>query len=143
VTWRRAPVPAAAENEELQRVLADPGGELALGVRGDGFGAWRGSTGGESWRAAGRFGSFAGSGLPMVAGLATGPAGDAYAVVGDGSRYRLWSSTDGTSWTERRLPAAVPVGDQRTVAVAGTGGLLLLAAEDGASSRLWVTGQAA
>jgi hypothetical protein len=144
LTWRRAPVPAdPVENEELQRVLVDPGGELALGVRGDGFGAWRGSTSGEGWRAVGRFGSFAGGGLPMVAGLATGPAGDDYAVVGDGYRYRLWSSTDGTSWTERRLPAAVPVGDQRTVTVAGAGGRLLLAAEDGVSSRLWVTGQAA
>ncbi len=140
LTWRRAPVPAAAENEELQRVLADQGGELALGVRGDGFGAWRGSATGDGWRAAGRFGSFEGSGLPAVTGLASGPAGDAYAVVGDGSRYRLWSSTDGASWTERALPATVPVGDQRTVVVAGAGGRLLLAAEDGVSSRLWVAG---
>jgi hypothetical protein len=140
LAWRRAPVPVAAENEELQRVLAVPGGELAVGVRGDGFGAWRGSATGDGWRAAGRFGSFAGSGLPAVTGLVTGPGGDAYAVVGDGSRYRLWSGTDGTSWTERALPAAVPVGEQRTVVVAGAGGRLLLAAEDGTSSRLWLAG---
>ena len=139
LTWQRAPVPAAAENEELQRVLAGPGGELAVGVRGDGFGAWRGSATGDGWRAAGRFGSFAGGGPPAVTGLATGPAGDVYAVVGDGSRYRLWSSADGASWTERELPAAVPVGAQRTVVVAGAGGRLLLAADDGVSSRLWVT----
>lgn len=140
LTWRRSPVPAAAENEEPERLLADRGGELAVGVRGDGFGAWRGSATGEGWRVAGRFGSFAGTGLPMVTGLAAGPAGDAYAVVGDGDRYRLWSSTDGTSWTQREPPAVVPVGDQRTVVVAGGGGRLLIAAEDGVSSRLWVAG---
>ena len=137
LAWRLAPVPATAENEEPQRLLAGRGGELAVGVRGDGFGAWRGSATGDGWRAVGRFGSFAGTGLPMVTGLATGPAGDSYAVVGDGDRYRLWSSTDGTSWTQRQLPTAVPVGDQRTVVVAGAGGRLLISAEDGVSSRLW------
>jgi hypothetical protein len=144
LSWRRVPVPAADEDEELQRVLADRGGELAVGVRGGGFGAWRGGTGGatgDGWHAVGRFGGFAGTGLPLVTSLATGPSGDAYAVAGDGARYRLWSSPDGgATWTERELPVAVPVGEQRRVVLAGSGGRLLLAAEDGSASRLYVSG---
>jgi hypothetical protein len=140
LAWRRVPVPAADEDEELQRVLADGGGELAVGVTGTGFGAWRGTASGDGWHAVGRFGSFAGSGLPAIAALATGPSGDAYAIVGDGARYRLWSSPDGATWTERGLPVAVPVGEQRRVVLAGGGGRLLLAAEDGTASRLYVSG---
>jgi hypothetical protein len=138
--WQRAPVPAGGEDEEPQRVLADPRGLLAVGVRGGGFGAWHGpaADGSGAWRATGRFGTFTGTGLPMVTGLAAGPSGDDYALAGDGARYRLWSSPDGTAWTERQLPAAVPDDSVRRAALAGAGGRLLLAVEDGTTSRLWV-----
>lgn len=138
--WQRVPVPADGEDEEPQRVLADPRGVLAVGVRGGGFGAWRGPAvdGSGAWRATGRFGAFAGTGLPMVSSLATGPSGDDYALVGDGARYRLWSSPDGTGWTERQLPVPVPADAERRAVLAGAGGRLLLAVEDGASARLWV-----
>jgi len=141
--WQRVPVPADGEDEEPQRVLADPRGVLAVGVRGGGFGAWRGPAanasvdGSGAWRATGRFGGFAGTGLPAVSGLAAGPSGDDYALVGDGARYRLWSSPDGTAWTERQLPVAVPADGVRHAVLAGAGGRLLLGVEDGATSRLW------
>jgi hypothetical protein len=138
--WRRVPVPAGGEDEEPQRVLADPRGVLAVGVRGGGFGAWRGpaAEGGGAWRATGRFGTFAGTGLPTVSGLVAGPSGYDFALVGDGTRYRLWSSPDGAAWTQRQLPVAVPEDGVRRAVLAGAAGRLLLAVEDGATSRLWL-----
>ena len=138
--WQRVPVPAGGEDEEPQLVLADQRGVLAVGVRGGGFGSWRGpaADGSGAWRPSGRFGDFAGTGLPAVSGLAAGPSGDDYALVGDGARYRLWSSPDGTAWTQRQLPVPVPVGGERWAVLAGAGGRLLLAVEDGATSRLWL-----
>jgi hypothetical protein len=138
--WQRVPVPAGGEDEEPQRVLADPRGVLAVGVRGGGFGAWLGpaADGSGAWRPTGRFGSFAGTGLPLVSGLAAGPSGDHYALVGDGTGYRLWSSPDATAWTERQLPVSVPADGVRRAVLAGDGGRLVLAVEDGATSRLWV-----
>jgi hypothetical protein len=86
----------------------------------------------------GRFGRFAGTGTaPLVTGLAVGAAQRAYALLGDGTRYRLWASADLASWTELALPATVPVGGQRLVSLTGTGGRLLLAAEDGSATRVW------
>jgi hypothetical protein len=135
-------VPGTAEDEELQRVLADRGGTLAVGVRGNGFGAWLGPGPGVAgdWRAVARFGGFAGTGLPRVTGLAAGPNGDVYAVVGDGAAYQLWTSTDGSAWTRGALPVSVPVGAADRVVLAGGDGRLLLAAEDGSTSRVWFSG---
>ncbi|GIH13473.1 hypothetical protein [Rugosimonospora africana] len=141
LSWRRETIPAGAEDEALERAARYGDGVLAVGERGHGFGAWLGTSGG--WRAAGRFGTFAGTDLPIVTGLAVvtglaaGSAQRAYALAGDGTRYRLWASTDLASWTELTLPATVPAGDQRLVSLTGTGDRLLLAAEDGQATRLW------
>jgi hypothetical protein len=136
LSWRRVSVPASAEDEAPERVVSYGGGVLAVGERGGGFGAWLG-TGGR-WRPVGRFGRFAGTDTaPLVTGLAVGAAQRAYALLGDGTRYRLWASADLASWTELALPATVPVGGQRLVSLTGTGGRLLLAAEDGSATRVW------
>jgi hypothetical protein len=141
-TWQRLPERGTGEDEELQRVLVNRGGTLAVGVRGNGFGAWRGPAPGVAgdWRAVTRFGGFAGTGLPLVTGLAAGPNGEVYAIVGDGAAYQLWTSTDGSAWTRGALPAAVPVGAADRMVLAGGDGRLLLAAEDGSTSRVWVSG---
>jgi hypothetical protein len=135
LSWRREGVPASAEDEALERAAPYGNGVLAVGERGNGFGAWLGT--GSGWHATGRFGTFAGTGPPVVIGLAVGPSQHAYALVGDGTLYRLWASRDLASWTELKLPAAVPTGDQRLVDLAGAGGRLLVAVEDGRTSRLW------
>jgi hypothetical protein len=87
-----------------------------------------------------RFGGFAGTGLPLVTGLAEGPSGNVYAILSDGDRYQLWRSADGTAWARAALPVAVPVGAGHRIVLAGDGGRLLMAAEDGSTSRLWLSG---
>jgi hypothetical protein len=135
LTWRRSATPATSQDEALERAVPYRDGVLALGERGNGFGAWLGTAGG--WRAVGRFGGFTGTGLPVVAGLAVGASQRAYTIIGDGTRYRLWASSDLTRWTELALPATVTSGGQRRFSIAGAEGRLLLAAEDGSTTRLW------
>jgi hypothetical protein len=135
LAWRRQPVPATPQDETLDRAVPYRDGVLAVGERESGFGAWFGAAGG--WRATGRFGAFAGTNVPLVNGLAVGADQRAYAIAGDGTRYRLWASPDAVNWTELALPAAVPATGQNRVSLVGTGGQLLLVAEDGTSTRLW------
>ncbi len=125
--WTRVDVPAAPEDEELERVIGYGDGLLALGVRGAGFGAWRESAG--AWRAVSRFGGFAGTSAARVTGLAGAPGGRVYATLVDGSAYQLWESADGTAWTRLAMPATVPAGAGHTVTLHGDGTHLLLAAD--------------
>jgi hypothetical protein len=132
--WTREAVPHDAEDADIEAVIPHGDGLLALGIRGNGFGAWLGSATG--WRPVARFGSLGGSALPQVTGLVVG-AKVAYAVGSDGTRYRLWHSTDTTSWTELAMPAPVPAGGPGMARLASLDGQLLLAS-DGTGSHLWL-----
>jgi hypothetical protein len=49
----------------------------------------------------------------------------------------LWASADLASWSELALPATVPAWGAAAGQLTGTGGRLLLAAEDGTATRVW------
>jgi hypothetical protein len=120
--WRRTTLPTDAADAELQAIA--PGGDAA-GIAGTGFASWHRDAAG--WRQTGRFGRFAGTGLPQVLDLRAGVA-----LVADGQRYRLWR--DGG---QLALPIPLDAGGGRHVALAADGSRLLLAADDGTVTRLW------
>jgi hypothetical protein len=112
--WQRSAVPAPARDAELQRITPDG---LAVGLAGTGFGAWyRG-------RPVGRFGTFAGTGLPAVLDLAGSDA-----LVFTGQRYELWTTTDhGAHWSALSLPRNA---SSHRIALTQMNGVRLLALDD-------------
>jgi len=132
--WTRETVPHDAEDADIEAVVPRGDGLLALGIRGNSFGAWLGSATG--WRPVTRFGTLGGSALAQITGLVA-LGGTAYAVGSDGTRYRLWRATDPSSWTELPMPAAVPAGGPAMARLATLDGQLLLAT-DGIDSHLWL-----
>jgi hypothetical protein len=117
-SWQRADVPAEPGYEELQRVVQLGTGLVAVGPRGDTFGAWRGPQ----WTAVGRFGKPDATGIRSL----TVSAGRLYATAD-----RLWRSVDGgRSW----LTVTTPRGASPLSAVAGRDGGVLLVA----GNRVWL-----
>jgi hypothetical protein len=133
--WTRQAVPAGGEDADIEAVTPYRDGLLALGIHGNGFGAWLGSATG--WRPVARFGTLGGSALPQITGLVTW-SGTAYAVGSDGTRFRLWRSTDASTWTELPMPAPVPAGGAGMARLARLGDRLVLAT-DGPDSHVWLT----
>lgn len=136
-TWRRVEVPADAAYDELHRVARAGAGLVAVGRRGNAWGAWLETDG--TWRAAGSFGSAAGTVPPGVDGLAVDDDTILVAAhAGDG--HRLWlADSSAKDWE----PVAPPVpmttthGDAAmTVAVAS--GVALLLTDDARSGRAWI-----
>jgi hypothetical protein len=119
VSWQRADVPDEDGYQELQRVIPLGTELIAVGPRGDTFGAWRGPD----WSPAGRFGKPDATGIRSL----TVSAGRLYAAAA----AQLWRSTDGgRSWLAVTTPrAAGPLS-----AVAGHEGDVLLVAGD----RAWL-----
>ncbi|GAA3350936.1 hypothetical protein GCM10020358_78730 [Amorphoplanes nipponensis] len=113
-SWRRAALPDEEGYQELQRVVRLGAALVAVGPRGDTFGAWRGP----GWTAVGRFGRPDATGIRSL-------------TVSDGRLYaatagRLWRSADaGRSWltvtTPRRARplSAVAGRDDRVLLIAG------------------------
>jgi hypothetical protein len=132
--WARQAVPSDGGDADIEAVVPYRDGLLALGVRGDGFGAWLGSATG--WRAVARFGALGGTALPQITGLAI-RSGAACAVGSDGTRYRLWCATDPSRWTELPMPASVPAGDPSIARLADIDGQLVLTT-DGTASHVWL-----
>ncbi|MFY1631738.1 hypothetical protein ACN27F_00430 [Solwaraspora sp. WMMB335] len=143
-TWRRIPLAAGPDNEETQRLALAGSVPIAVGVRGDVFGAWRGDDVGrggrddaDHWPATGTFGSTVGTGVPLVRSLAA--SGDlVVAVTTTGAEHQLWCSTDMTrSWRRLAAPASLPAGADRAAVVAAGDGQVLLLADDGTGVRGW------
>ncbi|MFY1672086.1 hypothetical protein ACN27G_19290 [Plantactinospora sp. WMMB334] len=133
--WRREPVPATGEYEELQRVVVCDGTPLAVGLRGRDFGVWRRVAGG--WELAGSFGARGPAGVPLVGALTV--TGDGVlAAVSDGTSYTLWAGGDGgRSWRPVTGPAPMPVGAGRDASVVALADRVVLAVDDGRESTLW------
>ena len=138
IAWTREPVPGdPTAYDELQRVVIVDDGPLAVGLRGNGFGAWT-RTGG-TWAAAGAFGRYAGDKPPIVSSLTVAPGG-VVACVSDGAAFALWSSADrGGSWRAVGAPAPMPAGTDRAAVARSDGRQVLLLADDGTQARLWLT----
>lgn len=116
-SWARADVPGEAGYEELQRVVRLGPDLIAVGPRGDTFGAWRGPA----WAAIGRFGRTTATGIRSL----TVADGRLYAAGDD-----LWRSDDGgESWHS----VTPPPGAEHLSAVAGRSDQLLMIASD----RVW------
>lgn len=100
-SWSREAVPGSDAYEDLHRVVDRDGALLALGLRGDRFGAW---WRGDRWHEGASFGDVdpAGGGSPFVASL-TLTGRRIWTTVSDARRYGLWHSTDGVT-SRRRSP---------------------------------------
>ncbi len=135
--WRREQVPAGTSGfADLERAVAVPGGLLAVGIRGERFGAW--SRVGGRWRSGPAFGRLAahGGGAPFVSGL-TADDGGALVAVSDGERFGLWADR-GTGWREVEVPVRPGTDGSSTLTVAGDGTSVLLLADDGRTGRVWL-----
>lgn len=149
-TWRAQTVPAAGDYDEMTLVVQHGTELVAIGPNGKTFQAWRAT--GDTWQLAGRFGSTqpegtagaAAGAAPAAAGLAS--AGSfVVAVASDGVTFRLWATADGGAhWRDVVAPAPLAAGTHRAVTVtavkgaAGAPDRLLLAVDDGATSRLFL-----
>ncbi|MDO9455322.1 hypothetical protein [Nocardioides sp.] len=140
-SWTREEVPTTDEFSDLERVAADGGGDglLALGLRGQRFGAWHRDAAG-TWRAGVTFGGLdpGRTSAPAVAGLATAD-GLVVTTVSDGTDYQLWTSTDGAGWHQVATPTTPPAGSGRVMTAATDGRSVLLVADDERAGRLWLS----
>jgi hypothetical protein len=138
--WTRQAVPSVDGDDALLRVAAVAGGLLAVGVRGDAFGAWTRGDEKNQWVAAGTFGRSRGQIAAGVGGIA--PFGDRVLVATEAAGGRQVWVTDpvGRTFTPVTPPAAVPAGGDTALTVAGAGGVVLLIADDGRAGGVWLAG---
>jgi hypothetical protein len=136
VTWQRLAVPGdPVAYDELQRVAVAGDGLLAVGLRGQRFGAWRSDP--DGWHATGTFGAAATGTVASARSLAV-LGGTAYAAVSDGRAHRLWRSTDaGATWGEIVAPGPTTAGSGRATALAAADGRIVLVLDDGNAAGLW------
>lgn len=134
-SWSREAVPGSDAYEDLHRVVDRDGALLALGLRGDRFGAW---WRGDRWHEGASFGDVdpAGGGSPFVASL-TLTGHRIWTTVSDARRYGLWHSADGVTWQPVPTPVTPATGGERVLAVAGAADGLLLVGDDGERGRVW------
>lgn len=136
-SWQRLEVPGSEDFDDLERVVAVGDGLVALGLRGDAFGAWRREEG--DWSMGAAFGVLPEEARrsPFVSSLVNGDRG-LWATVSDGATYALWHSTDADAWGPVVSPVTGPeTGGERILTVAAAGETVLLLADDGAGARLW------
>jgi hypothetical protein len=142
--WRRVVLPATSEDEIVQRLVAVPGGVLALGVRGNRYAAWHWTGGGQlpsvagDWQAIGRFGA---TGSGAVAGIEAAAATDtgvvATSLAADG--HHLWLADEsGERWSPMVAPAEAPPGGDTATSIAAGRGRVLLTIDDGVRARAWI-----
>lgn len=141
-TWQRTDLPGDDAYEDLQRVVRVGEDVLATGVKGDVFGTWLRRGG--RWESRAGFGSVRGgvaaSGPTTVGGSVSMASGDAsiLAAVSDGGAYSVWRSADqGGSWRRVALPADLPSGAERSIALAASGTRWLLVGDDARQGRIW------
>jgi hypothetical protein len=135
--WTRVTLPRDNTYEDLQRV--DKAGDwlVAVGLRGDTFGAWF-STTGAKWLVGGRFGSDL-SPLADVRSMAVAGT-SVFVSAQDGTKYGLYTSGDsGQNWHPVSLPPGNhPAGSEKGLAITAGPGELVAAGDDGTTARIWV-----
>jgi hypothetical protein len=132
--WSVADIPGEPGANEMQRATRLGADLVAVGPRGDSFGAWRGD--GTTWRPVGRFGTITGA---IAHALAVTAAGTRLVAATDTDDvYGLWLSADrGGTWRPVTLPVLSPYGADHALTVAGRGDTVLLTADDGTRGTLW------
>lgn len=139
-TWTRQPVPAGTKGfADLERVVRDRDGLVAVGLRDQRFGVWRRS--GDRWTVGAAFGSFAHDviGAAYVTGLAA--HGDAVVTaVSDGARFRVWADAGAGPWRRVAVPDEPASSGDTRLTVVGSDDTVILLSDDGTSGRAWVTG---
>lgn len=136
-TWERMEVPGSEEFDDLERVVTVDDDLVALGLRGDAFGAWRRDDGG--WSMGDTFGSLPDEARssPFVSSLVASAEG-LWAATSDGVSYAVWHSADGDVWAPVEAPfTPVETGGERIVTVAADDDTVLLLADDGFGGGLW------
>jgi hypothetical protein len=133
--WTAADVPTEPGTNELQRVTRLGDDLVAVGLRGDTFGAWRGR--GIGWQPVGRFGTTTGAVSHVHSVTAAG--GRLVTAVDVDNAYGIWLSADGGgTWRTVALPVARQAGTDHAMAVAGRGDTVLVAASgDGTRGAVW------
>ncbi|MGC4805877.1 hypothetical protein [Micromonospora sp. DT233] len=136
--WQREAISGAGSGD-LQRVVRVGDRLVAVGRRGDGLGAWTDGPGPglarSGWRGGGALGPTEGASA-QVGGLATVSDG-ALAVVLTDAGGAAWFTTDGGGWFPVTLPGPLPVGADRSVALAGAGDRVLLLVDGGGQVGAW------
>jgi hypothetical protein len=141
--WTAQAVPPGTDGfADLERVVREDEGLLAVGIRDHRLGTWR-RTGG-SWHPTESFGSLDrhGTGAPFVSGLAAA-GGTAVVTASDGALFRLWALTSDRPSARAWRPVATPTrpannGDDLLTVAADDSSVLLLS-DDGTSGRAWLT----
>jgi hypothetical protein len=136
--WTPQSVPATDGDDALLRVASIDNGLLAVGVRGDAFGAWTRSDEKDQWVAAGTFGRSRGQIAAGVGGIATLGNRVLVATETAGGRQLWFTDPAGRAFTPVAPPAAVPAGGDTAMTVAGAGGVVLLVTDDGRAGGLWL-----
>lgn len=135
--WTPVSLPGGTRVTTAERATVTASGPVVAGLDDAAFALW--SRDGDGWALASTFGSVhAGATSPaFVSGLAwTGSR--LVATYSDGVAFHLVSGTAG-SMAAVPLPTPGVVRGDRTVTVAAHGDQLLLLADDGRHSRLWLT----
>ena len=136
--WLREPVPAGdRQYADLQRVAATGRGLVAVGIRGERFGAWTRRD--DRWQLGKAFGALDPDrrGAPFVSGLAA-TADGAVVSVSDGTRFRLWAQDASGRWRPVATPTRPTATGDAQLTVAATPDDVLLLSDDGTSGRVWL-----
>lgn len=136
--WTRQPVPAGSTGyADLQRVVAPGDRVVAVGLRGERLGVWFRER--DRWRAGPAFAALdpLRRSAPFVSGLATA-GGDVLVAASDGSRFGLWAGPVAGPLAEVRVPARPTTSGDHQLTVAADGDAVLLLADDGTTSRVWL-----
>jgi hypothetical protein len=135
-TWARQDVPTGEGFTDLERVARSDGGLLAVGLRDDGFGAWRRTDG--RWSAAESFGRLDPEGQAFAGSSSLATSGDrALAAVSDGTSYSLWGHLGDEDWLRVEVPVTPTAAGEHVLTVGATEGTVLLVADDGETGRVW------
>lgn len=137
--WTRQEVPPDTDGfADLERVVRQGTGLLAVGIRDRRFGTWR--RNGDHWSATGSFGRLAegSTGAPFVSGLAS-TAARAVAAASDGAVFRLWAAGADHAWRPVATPTRPLNNGDDQLTVAADADTVLLLSDDGTSGRVWTT----
>jgi hypothetical protein len=138
VRWARQPVPAGSTGyADLQRVVARGDGVVAVGLRGERLGVWFRER--DRWHAGPAFGALDPQrrSAPFVSGLAT-VGGDVLVAASDGSHFGLWAGPVTRPLADVRVPDRPSATGDHQLTVAADGDAVLLLADDGTTSRVWL-----